>query len=190
MSGLSLSKAGRLRQRCRTRLADVEIPRPWNLQEFCQRLGRQRGREITLRPVPALAGTLEITGAWMACEGYDVVYYHPQTTPWHREQIVLHECAHMLSGHVPSVHTMNGVIAECFSEHWDTGKVAQILLRSRYDTPIEQEAEVLAGLIDNLADRQPGSPMSLPETGLGVDRSAYEVDEALQRFAAAFTAAR
>lgn len=190
MSVLSVSRSGRLRQRCRTRLAEVEIPRPWDLQEFCRRLGHQRGRDLILRPVPALAGTLEITGAWLAYEDYDVIFYHPQTTPWHREQIVLHECAHMLSGHVPSMHTMGGVIAECFSEHWDTGKIAQILLRSRYDTPMEQEAEVLAGLIENIAERGPGLPTVLPDTIGSAGRAPHEVDEALQRFAAAFAAAR
>ncbi len=185
MSVRSFSSSTRLRQRCKMHLANVEIPRPWDLQEFCERLARQRGRDLALTPVPQMEGTLDITGAWLALEDYDVVFFHPNTSPWHREQIVLHECAHMVSGHVPSIHTADGLIAECLVAHFTPAAVAKVLLRSRYDAPIEQEAEVLAGLIDSVAERDVGRGSPLPDQG-----SSAVDDEALRRFAAVFAAGR
>jgi len=43
-----------LRRRCQRRLRDLPIPDPFDLDEFCRRLGEQRGRPLTLHQMLAL----------------------------------------------------------------------------------------------------------------------------------------
>lgn len=191
MSTGRLGQAG-MRRRCRARMAHVEIPDPWDLQTFCASVGEKRGRPIELHPVPALEGTEDIAGAWLAHEDCDVVLFHPLASPWHREQIILHEIAHIVSGHVPSLHTVTGWIADCFPGHWNSAKVAEVLLRSRYDSAPEQEAEILAGLIESAASsRRRGQAMGSFESAVAdVPDAPAEVAAVLQRFSSALGSVR
>ncbi len=59
--------------------------------------------DLILRPVPALAWTLAITGAWLAYEDYDVVLLPPADDTLAPREKLLYEGAHMLSGQVPSM---------------------------------------------------------------------------------------
>jgi hypothetical protein len=68
-------------------------------------------------------------------ETVDYVFYESQTTPLHREHIVLHELGHILFDHSSLV-----------GEDSD-GRAPVILGRTNYTTRQEQEAEMLASMI-------------------------------------------
>jgi hypothetical protein len=165
---------------CRACLADVHIPDPWDVKVFCDRLAFRRGRSLQLLPVPAVAGAEEVCGAWVPLPDSDVIFVKWHTSPWHREQIILHECSHMILGHPPSARAIAGWVRQLLPiAHWDPEKVAGVLMRGRYDTPVEREAETLAGLIEARAQRR--SPAA-PDFDLA---QPAEVVEVLGRFARA-----
>lgn len=71
----------------------------------------------------------------MGTASVDYVFYEAQTTPLHREHIVLHELGHILFGH----HSLEGEEAD--------GGAPVVLGRTNYTTRQEQEAEMLASMI-------------------------------------------
>lgn len=74
-------------------------------------------------------------GLWVGTASVDYVFYEAQTTPLHREHIVLHELGHILFGH----HSLEGEDAD--------GNLPTVLGRTNYTTRQEQEAEMLASMI-------------------------------------------
>jgi hypothetical protein len=173
----------RLQKQCRERLAAVDIPDPWDVNGFCDRLAERRGRPLRLLPVPPTAGTEEMCGAWASLPEADFIFVKWHTSSWHREQIILHECSHMICEHSPSIRGAAEWVRQLLpTDHWDAEVVAGVLMRSRYDSPIEQEAETLASLIEERAPRQ-----LVTAGGVDLTESAEtpEVVEILQRFARA-----
>ncbi|WP_329182008.1 hypothetical protein OG754_39860 (plasmid) [Streptomyces decoyicus] len=110
------------------------------------------------------------TGIWLATEHEDFVLYDAQTSPLHQEHIILHEIGHLVCGH----RSMGG------EQHLyrridfaDPASIRQVLPRARYSDEQEQEAEMIASLILEGADRLP-SPTLLSgmlgglECGMGL----------------------
>lgn len=155
------------------------MPDPWDLSLFVQDLAERRGRTIQILPVPIDVKDKTICGAWVPLPAGDVVFVRQHTSEWHQEQIVLHECAHMICGHAPSPTAVAQFVAQMLpAGHWDPDVVAKVLLRSRYDTPIEQQAERVADLIEDRADRRPARPRL-------IDLTEPDEAEVLRRFARA-----
>lgn len=93
-----------LRKRCENILGHLELPHPFSLDELCNRIAEQRGRPIRLHPLPKEAAETGVCGLWVGTVNVDYVFYEAQTTPLHREHIVLHELGHILFGH----HSVEG----------------------------------------------------------------------------------
>ncbi|MFD7261480.1 hypothetical protein [Streptomyces sp. NPDC059874] len=74
----------------------------------------------------------------MGTASVDYVFYEAQTTPLHREHIVLHELGHILFGH----HSVEAEEAD-----GNDGRAPTVLGRTNYTTRQEQEAEMLASMI-------------------------------------------
>lgn len=94
----SSSRDGALRRRCRRLVDGLELPRPFEAAAFIGTLALERGRRIELIPVsarPNLPCGLVITMAEA-----DLILYSADTSPLHRQHILLHEAAHLLCGHV------------------------------------------------------------------------------------------
>ncbi|WP_258025256.1 hypothetical protein [Streptomyces bambusae] len=116
---------------------------PFSLDALCERIAGQRGRPIRLHPLPKEAAESGICGLWVGTASVDYVFYEAQTTPVHREHIVLHELGHILFGH-------NSLEGE------ETGGAAPVILgRTNYTTRQEQEAEMLASMIRTGAGFRP-----------------------------------
>ncbi|WP_329199790.1 MULTISPECIES: hypothetical protein [unclassified Streptomyces] len=124
-----------LRKRCETILGHLDLSRPFSLENLCTDIAEQRGRPIRLHPLPKEAAESGVCGLWVGTAGVDYVFYEAQTTPLHREHIVLHEIGHILFGH----HSLEG-------EETD-GEAPVVLGRTNYTTRQEQEAEMLASMI-------------------------------------------
>ncbi|MEV7525713.1 hypothetical protein [Streptomyces sp. NPDC091371] len=114
------------------------MPHPFSLDELCNRIAEQRGRPIRLHPLPKEAAETGVCGLWVGTASVDYVFYEAQTTPLHREHIVLHELGHILFGH----HSVEGEESD-----GNDGHVPTVLGRTNYTTRQEQEAEMLASMI-------------------------------------------
>ncbi|WP_405487049.1 hypothetical protein [Streptomyces sp. NBC_00096] len=124
-----------LRKRCESILSRLELPHPFSLDGLCDRIAEQRGRPIRLHPLPKEAAESGVCGLWVGTASVDYVFYEAQTTPLHREHIVLHEIGHILFGH----HSLEAEEAG--------GDVPTVLGRTNYTTRQEREAEMLASMI-------------------------------------------
>ncbi len=134
-----------LRRRCEDNLAGIDVPEPFDLDAFAAVVAAHRGRPLTLRPQPGL-GHGAPCGLWIALPEADYIFYDPGTSRLHAEHIVLHELAHMLSGHRTGLDLGNGALAR-LAPDIDPSAVSRILGRVKYTTAQEREAEMLASLI-------------------------------------------
>jgi hypothetical protein len=130
-----------LRRQCERRLRDIRIPQPFDLDAFCFEVATNRGRPVIRRPVPGLSAEAPC-GLWIGTRTADHVFYDPGTSPLHAEHIVLHEVAHILSGHEGS----GGAHARLFPD-LDPATVRRVLGRAGYTSAQEREAEMMASLI-------------------------------------------
>jgi hypothetical protein len=130
-----------LRRRCERLLRGIPIPHPFDLDAFCAGLAARRGRPLHLRPVPGLSADAPC-GLWIGTAEADHVFYDPGTSPLHAEHIVLHELAHILSGHTGSAGALDRLFPDL-----DPATVRHVLGRVGYTTAQEREAEMIASLI-------------------------------------------
>ena len=140
-----------LRRRCEERLRGIRIPSPFDLDTFCTEVETRRGRPLIRRPVPGLSAAAPC-GLWIGTTEADHVFYDPGTSPLHAEHIVLHELAHILSGHSGA----DGALAQLFPD-LDPATVSRVLGRVGYSTEQEREAEMMASLIRGRSARAPGT---------------------------------
>jgi hypothetical protein len=146
-----------LRRRCQQRLRDLSIPQPFDLELLCADVAATRGRPIRLLPM-TLPGSGPC-GLWLAGEQADYIVYQEATSRLHQEHIVLHEIGHLLCRHRVSSVT-DGHLDAVFP-HLNPETVRKILARSRYATEEEREAELIATLILQRAQRAPRTPRAL-----------------------------
>ncbi|MGW5847392.1 hypothetical protein ACWFQ8_05380 [Streptomyces sp. NPDC055254] len=156
-----------LRKRCEKILGHLDLSHPFSLEALCNRIAQQRGRPIRLHPLPKEAAESGVCGLWVGTASVDYVFYEAQTTPLHREHIVLHELGHILFGH----HALEG-------EETDGAPV--VLGRTNYTTRQEQEAEMLASMIRirtaNSAPQSaapPGGTLARLESAMGYERVGH-----------------
>ncbi|MCX4747847.1 hypothetical protein OG455_20380 [Kitasatospora sp. NBC_01287] len=84
-----------------TALADrLVVPRPFQLEEFCAAIARERGRPLRLVPLADAAGADLPCGLWVGLETVDLIFFEAGAAPILKAQIVLHEISHMLLDHV------------------------------------------------------------------------------------------
>ncbi|MFI5938400.1 hypothetical protein [Actinoplanes sp. NPDC051494] len=140
----------RLRRRCERRLAGLVIPAPFDLDAFVAVVAASRDRPLILQPMAGLGGaglgTGTPCGLWISLPDADYVFYDPGTSRLHAEHIVLHELAHMLSGHTTGLDVSGGALARLVPD-LDPRTVERMLGRVSYTTTQEREAEMLASLI-------------------------------------------
>ncbi|MFD9726739.1 hypothetical protein [Streptomyces sp. NPDC059072] len=156
-----------LRKRCENILGHLELPHPFSLDELCNRIAEQRGRPIRLHPLPKEAAETGVCGLWVGTVSVDYVFYEAQTTPLHREHIVLHELGHILFGH----HSVE-------ADDVDDGHAPTVLGRTNYTTRQEQEAEMLASMIrirtanagPHAAAAPPRDTLARLESAMGYER--------------------
>jgi hypothetical protein len=139
-----------LTERCRTRLAGLDLPRPFDVHALCARIGRLRDRPLVLLEMDLPADSPR--GLWISTEQRDYIVYERATTPLHQEHIILHELAHVLCGHVGGPE-LSGEHARRLFPNLTPGTVQRVLGRGAYSSEEEQEAELLASMILQQAGR-------------------------------------
>ena len=177
---------GALRRRCRRIVDRLDLPRPFDAAEFIGLLALDRGRRIELIPVAARPNLP--CGLVITTDEADLILYSADTSPLHRQHILLHEAAHLVCGHVDgatdaawvtdpadSIDSFNsaagaGAEAEMDSNaglgellpHLSAELVQRVLGRTVYSRPQEREAELVASLILYRVGRDGGSPPRAP----------------------------
>ena len=120
----------------------------FTLEGFRSYLEHRRGRKLVFVPwqLPA-----SLTGAWLAADGCDFVFYARDTLPIHQAHIQLHEMAHMLCDHTGM--EIDDAIIRAFRAFCPSQEAERLLLRSTHSDLDELEAETLASLIQREALR-------------------------------------
>lgn len=145
-----------LRKRCEAILGDLRLPTPFTVESFRVSLERHRGRPIMMEPLPPL-GADAPCGLWIALPSVDVVFYEQHTSSAHQDLIKLHELGHVLCEHkgVLELSQVVGLLPDLDPEF-----IAQALGmgRTSYTTVEEQEAEMIAILLADLAESDIAAP--------------------------------
>ncbi|MCZ7416139.1 MULTISPECIES: ParH-like protein [unclassified Streptomyces] len=158
------------------RIADsLPLPSPFDATAFIASVAERRGRPIEILPVPlphtGPCGLLATTS------GTDYILCTRDTTALHREHILLHEAAHLLFGHDRQTDADAGTLGVLIP-HLPPTLVRQVLGRTCYGEPHEQEAEVLASLLRYRALRNDAVS---PPPGQGRSRAAALIGEPVRR---------
>ncbi|HEY1573255.1 MAG TPA: hypothetical protein VGG05_18075 [Pseudonocardiaceae bacterium] len=145
--------------RCESRLANLDVPHPFDLTTFCARLSERRARLIVLLPTEIAADSH--SGMWIKGERQDYIVFERTTTPLHQTHIALHEIGHLLCEHTSPLPPADAHLDRLFPT-LDPELVRSALSRAGYSTGDETEAELLASLILRRAHLNPGPPPATP----------------------------
>ncbi|MFJ4689257.1 hypothetical protein [Streptomyces sp. NPDC088789] len=146
-----------LRRECERLLAQMPLPTPFTLDGLIAAIESERGRRIKLVPIPdRLLATTDVCGLWLRLDAapVDMIFYVQGTTGFHRQQIILHELAHLWCHDTADTDTgqlsqlLPGVPPDFLESLARRGRV---MARHRYDSPVERRAEMLAGLLQHEA---------------------------------------
>ncbi|MFS8104944.1 hypothetical protein LFM09_48370 [Lentzea alba] len=152
-----------LRRRSRDRLAGFEVPKPFTIEALCAKVSAGRGRTLYLHPLPYTGAADLPCGMWVSTDKADHIFHARGASALHQQNIILHEIGHMLCDH-SLADDENGLTA--LLGDLDPAMVRRVLLRTRYSTPEEQEAEMVAALIREQAGWTAGS--GRPDGALGL----------------------
>ena len=133
-------------------LAEVEIPAPFDVGEFCRLVAARRGRPIHLKAVDTAAVGLP-SGTVYELPGDDVILYDGTTTAYHQMGIILHEVGHLVAGHYPG-SVVSGDAAEMLLPQIGSGQARRRAKREAYTAQEEREAEYFARRVLELVERQ------------------------------------
>jgi hypothetical protein len=133
----------------------LDIPAPFDAHEMCRRLAVSRGRPIRLLPV-ALPPDGPC-GVWLTVHGTDYVLYEQRTSRLHQEHIILHEVGHLVCQH-EATPVLDEETAALLMPNLDRRMVERVLGRTCYSARDEQQAEMIASLVLQRADRPPAEP--------------------------------
>ncbi|MFE5483723.1 hypothetical protein [Streptomyces sp. NPDC056527] len=136
--------------RCARILSSLRTGRPQTVEELCRTISEQRGRGLTLSPLPAGAGESGgVCGLLVSLGDADHIFYESSTNRLHQRHIILHEIAHLLLDHGSTAGEGAASGLERLFPGLDPAMVRRLLARGRtdYSQVQEREAELLATLI-------------------------------------------
>ena len=140
----------------------LELPRQFDPVTLLEQLAVRRGRPI--EPLPVAARPHAPCGLLVSTLEADYILYAADTGALHQRHILVHEIAHLLLDHAGSAPLAP---AAALLPNLSPALVQRVLGRTSYDEPQEREAELLASLILNRADRADtaGGPGKTPAHG-------------------------
>lgn len=142
------------------RLAGVQLPDPFDIGLFCERVAAARNRLIHLVPF-SVGGPDLPCGLWVGLADADVIFFEQATTPVHRDHFVLHEIGHVLGDHTGRPDALVPLLAQQLPEGLiEPDRLAEAfgLRRASYSTKQEQEAEAFARRVGARVRRTVGGP--------------------------------
>ncbi|MEU5001646.1 ImmA/IrrE family metallo-endopeptidase [Streptomyces sp. NPDC021622] len=157
-----------LHRRCKALIRSLDIPSPFDVHALCQNIAQQQGRPIQLKALAMPAGSP--CGLWVSTATNYYIFYEKQASPFHQEHIIVHELGHLLCGHTTAA-VMTDETSRLLMPTLNPNMVERILQRTHYSTPEEKEAEMIASLILQGAERAPAE----------LNRPTPEADETIRR---------
>ena len=156
-----------LSRRCEALRAGLPVPDPFDFDEFIAALGRQRGKPLRVWEFDTGSDGGSPCGLYVGTESADHIFVAPAHSELQRQQVVVHELAHMVLGH----RRKDGLSADDLSRvlpglSLSADQVRAVMARTSYTTPEEVEAELLASVIlqgSRRAARSPKVPAELRE---------------------------
>jgi DNA-directed RNA polymerase specialized sigma54-like protein len=121
----------------------LDIPAGLTLDELQLIVEDDRGKSIAIKQVKSL-GNDQLSGLWLSLPDTELIL-HAETSPIHRQQIILHEFAHMLLGHDELMQDSKYV--RSLLPDLDNDMVVKALSRCDHLDDIEVAAESLADML-------------------------------------------
>ncbi|ACL42162.1 conserved hypothetical protein (plasmid) [Pseudarthrobacter chlorophenolicus A6] len=134
------------RERARTAELQLNLTEPVSLQSTHRHLEKMRGRPIEIQAMDGPED--QVCGLWFGLDDADLILHARAASEVHRQQIVLHEFAHMILRH--EQEELAPEVARNFFPDLDPGRVIKALKRTDFMDEFEVTAELLA---DRLAAR-------------------------------------
>lgn len=126
---------------------NLRLQEPVSLGSIQRHLESDRNRLIVIKPIDNTP-TDKVCGLWFGLDDMDLILHAPAASEVHRQQIVLHEFAHMILRHDQEEVTHE--YASVFFPDIDPDRVVTALKRTDFLDEFEVTAELLA---DRLASR-------------------------------------
>lgn len=126
---------------------NLNLTEPVSLDSIHRHMEKMRGRPIRIKPMEDVP-TDTVCGFWFSINDFDVIFHAPGASAVHRQQIVLHEFAHMILRH--QQERVSSEYAESFFGRVEGDAIVMALKRSDFMNEFEVTAEILA---DRLAAR-------------------------------------
>ena len=146
------------RSRAREAEAGLGLSEPVSLASLQRHLERLRNRKIVINPIEG--ATDKVCGLWFGLDHMDLILHARAASEVHRQQIVLHEFAHMILRHEQD--TVSAEYAGTFFPDLDPERVVKALKRTDFLDELEVTAELLAdrlaARIRSSQDRSGGQP--------------------------------
>jgi hypothetical protein len=158
-----------LQRKCAAILRDLGMHRPMSLDAIRERVEELRGRPLVIRELPEQAAIAGACGLWLGTDDADYVFYEARTAPLHREHIILHEIGHVLCDHHRGITVRDDELTDRLIGDPTPRLVKRLMARTSYTTAEEQEAEMIASLIQSAGKTGPvAGPLGRLGAFLGV----------------------
>jgi hypothetical protein len=135
------------RERAHAAEDQLNLLEPVSLRSIQSHLEMASGRKIVIKPMDNTP-TDKVCGLWFGLDRLDLIFHAPAASEVHRQQIILHEFAHMILRHDQEVISHD--YAKVFFPDLDPQRVITALKRTDFLDEFEVAAELLA---DRLAAR-------------------------------------
>jgi hypothetical protein len=135
------------RKRAHAAEDQLNLLEPVSLRSIQTHLETASGRKIVIKPMDNNP-TDKVCGLWFGLDSMDLIFHAPAASEMHRQQIILHEFAHMILRHDQEVVSHD--YAKVFFPDLDPERVITALKRTDFQDEFEVAAELLA---DRLAAR-------------------------------------
>lgn len=132
-----------LRRQAAAAFDELGAPEHLTLGSLAERIEQHRGRKIVVRAVDHL-GADKVSGLWLSLPSAELVLHAKTNSDLHREQIILHELAHMVLQHdllLGEDRHVSSLLPDL-----DRTIVSRVLARCRRQSEPEIVAESLADL--------------------------------------------
>ncbi|GLZ00848.1 hypothetical protein [Actinoplanes sp. NBRC 103695] len=137
--------------RCVQIVSAAPIPQPFSLEALRHNVAAQRGRPLTFHSLPQPTAPEFPSGMWLGTGTADHVFYDGQTTDLHIRHIIFHELGHIFFDHNAAGLADNDLLYGA-ADMLDPTLIRRLLGRIRYSTVEEQEAELVATLMDEAVE--------------------------------------
>jgi hypothetical protein len=166
-----------------TLLRDLEVPHPFSVAALSDSVRRVRGRPLIILPMPLPSGDDSPYGMWAEYPDADFILHEAGTSPVHRDQIILHEIAHILLGHgaAASLPGRGGTASLGTVSGSGVRPATAMMTRRGYGNGEERDAEIVASLL------MAGAP-ALRASFAASNASDYQALQVLRRLWSRLTA--